>query len=208
MFGVAHWIRSSDLPFRSSDLESLRTLAPLTAVALENARIRSEIQSQADLDSMAGIWNRRKLDQLMIEETRRAVRYHRSLSALIIDVDQFKLFNDDYGHPSGDALLKALSEGLRAGIRSVDHVGRFGGEEFLILLPETGRVDATMLAERIRRSVETTVAIYRDGIRLTCTISIGVASIPEDALGAGALIEAADVALYKAKNMGRNRVVT
>ena len=151
--------------------------------------------------------NRRSREMLR-DEMGRAVRYGRPLSVMMLDVDGFKQFNDQYGHPRGDILLQAIAEILKANVRSVDSAGRYGGEEFIIILPETARDDAFVLAERIRRAVETEPFPTGDGRSVQKTISIGVAAFPDDAQNAGDLLQHADAALYRAKRTGKNRVLT
>ena len=102
---------------------------PQAAVALENARVRAEIRTLADTDDLTGLWNRRRMQALLRAEIKRASRYHRAFSILMLDVDSFKTFNDTYGHPQGDQLLRSLARILRANVRSVDSVGRYGADE-------------------------------------------------------------------------------
>jgi diguanylate cyclase (GGDEF)-like protein len=125
----------------------------------------------------------------------------------MLDVDSFKAFNDTYGHPQGDNLLRSIASILQANVRSVDFLGRYGGEEFLIVLPETAKDDACRLAERIRGAVEEQAFVIVEGEAIRRTVSVGVASYPEDALNAGELVQRADEALYRAKRAGKNRVL-
>jgi diguanylate cyclase (GGDEF)-like protein len=141
-------------------------------------------------------------------EMSRATRYGRPLSVMMIDVDGFKGFNDTYGHPQGDVLLRLMATLLRTNTRSVDHVGRYGGEEFLVILPETTSEDAYYLAERMRHVIETAGFPTGRDESVVMTVSVGVASFPEDAANAGDLVQRADEAMYQAKRSGKNRVLT
>jgi diguanylate cyclase (GGDEF)-like protein len=205
--GVAQWVRQSGQPFTQEDIARLDTLAPQATIALENIRIRARMHHLAATDGLTGLWNQRKMTDQLREELRRAQRYQRVLSILMLDVDSFKTFNDTYGHPQGDHLLRNIAAILRSNIRTVDHVGRFGGEEFLVLLPETSKDDACRMAERIRRAVEERAYLNVDGEAVHRTISVGVASYPEDALNPSELVQRADEALYRAKRSGKNCVI-
>jgi diguanylate cyclase (GGDEF)-like protein len=207
VLGVAQWARQSGHPFTLEDIARLDTLVPQATIALENIRIRARMHHLAATDGLTGLWNQRKMTELLRDELRRAQRYQRVLSILMLDVDSFKAFNDTYGHPQGDHLLRSIATILSSNIRAVDHVGRYGGEEFLILLPETTKDDACRLAERIRGAVEERSRLTVDGETVHRTISVGVASYPEDALNPTELVERADEALYRAKRSGKNRVI-
>jgi diguanylate cyclase (GGDEF)-like protein len=206
VLAVAQWIRPAGRPFTHEDVTRLGALIPQAAVALENVRIRERMHSLAETDGLTGLWNHRKLHELLAIEIRRAARYHRPLAALMIDVDDFKRFNDTFGHPVGDLLLRSLATVLTSSTRMVDSVGRYGGEEFMVILPETGKDDACRLAERIRVAVTSQAYVKAAGESVGRTVSIGVAAFPEDALNAADLIQRADEALYSAKHGGKNRV--
>ena len=161
----------------------------------------------AATDGLTNLWNHRKMHELLRVEMKRSTRYHRAMSVLMLDVDSFKTFNDTYGHPQGDQLLRNIAAILRAGVRNVDFVGRYGGEEFLVLLPETTKDDACRMAERIRSDVEAQAVLDIDGKTVCRTVSVGVASYPEDALNPADLVQKADEALYRAKRSGKNCVI-
>jgi len=130
---------------------------------------------------------------------------------IMLDVDGFKTYNDTYGHPQGDVLLKQLADVLAANVRDVDIVGRYGGEEFIIVLPETGKDSAFQTAERLRNAVACCIfpgTPGEDGTTVRKTISLGVATFPIDADDAHALVSKADQALYRAKHAGRNRTIS
>lgn len=207
LLGVAQWIRPTNRPFTPEDVARLDSLVPQAAVALENVRIREAMHNLASTDGLTGLWNHRRMHELLREEMRRATRYHRVLSVLMMDVDSFKTFNDTYGHPAGDQLLRTIASILRANVRNVDYVGRYGGEEFLVILPETSKDDACRMAERIRSAVEELAVMQIQGRDIRRTVSVGVASYPEDALNPGELVQQADDALYRAKRAGKNCVI-
>ncbi len=190
--------------FTEEDASLASTFANQVAVALENARIFKESQDQAITDSLTGVYNRRGLFQIGEFEFLRARRINRPFSAMIFDIDHFKKVNDQYGHATGDQTLHGLAERCRAGSRAVDLVGRYGGEEFVTLLPETHLESARLVAERLRQSIMEN-PFTTDAGPLDITISIGVAEATKlDTLST--LIERADAALYNAKRAGRNRV--
>ena len=207
LLGVAHWTRAQSRPFTSEDIACLDSLVPQAAIALENVYIRAQMRDLAATDGLTQLWNHQRMYDLLREEIRRATRYKRALSVLMMDVDGFKTFNDSYGHPQGDRLLKTVAGILQAGVRNVDHVGRYGGEEFMIILPETFKDAACHLAERIRAQVEEHAWVMIDEHPIRRTVSIGVAAYPEDALNADELVQRADEAMYRAKRAGKNRVL-
>jgi two-component system cell cycle response regulator len=168
---------------------------------------RTELERLSVTDELTGLANRRRLMAELERELRRSGRHGRSFSILMLDVDRFKHFNDTYGHPAGDAVLKRLATTLRECVRDVDTVARYGGEEFMVILPETPAAEAARVAERIRASAETDRFTPDGGsVALNVTVSIGYAWFPENAKTPEALIEAADQALYRSKESGRNRV--
>jgi diguanylate cyclase (GGDEF)-like protein len=160
-----------------------------------------EFQRLANVDTLTGLPNRAALDARILEEFERAFRYDQPMSILFIDIDHFKQINDRLGHAAGDQVLRRIADGLRQTARSIDFVGRYGGEEFLVIAPGTWTADATILGERLRVQSQELTA---DG---TITISIGIAGFPEHAMDSKSLIERADRALYTAKSSGRNRAV-
>ena len=168
----------------------------------ERKIIEEELKASATLDKLTGIYNRRKLESLLESELERAARYGSQLSLIMIDVDFFKKINDTYGHLAGDDVLRALSVVVKDNIRKADFFGRWGGEEFLILAPETAGEETSELAEKIRRLIETHPFENVGGV----TISCGITQFQEND-GLDTFIKRADDALYRAKNQGRNRVV-
>lgn len=200
-------IESSQLDaFDESDLVTVQSLANQAGVAIENARLFQQVQKLAITDGLTGIFNRRHLLELAQHEYERFQRFHRPLSALMLDLDHFKHVNDAYGHPVGDQVLIALTQCCNEHLRATDLFGRYGGEEFLALLPETEHAQAMQVAERLRQKVEEILLSSNKG-PVHITISIGVATLdPNSGLDLDQLIVKADDALYAAKAAGRNRV--
>jgi diguanylate cyclase (GGDEF)-like protein len=177
-----------------------------TAAALRLAT--AELERLATTDALTGLLNRRRFAERLGVELRRAARYGRPVAVVMLDLDHFKQVNDGRGHQFGDRVLVTATRTLRAQVRESDVVGRYGGEEFIVLLPETGLRAATIVAEKLRSAIA--AAPFGDeGAALQLTISAGVAAYPEcGAVDEDALVRLADEALYQAKRAGRNRVMT
>ncbi len=191
--------------FGPRQVELLMTLAAHASVALDGARLLEEVQRLAVTDELTGAHNRRHLFELAEHEFRQATRYVRPLAAIMFDIDRFKDINDRYGHAIGDMVLRWVADHCRAVIREADVWGRYGGEEFAVVLPETALKGAEELAERLRvRVADTPIATPRGPIPVT--ISLGVAELQESMRDVHALIDRADAAMYFAKRTGRNRV--
>lgn len=184
----------------------LELLAAHAAVALDNARLFREVQRLAITDPLTGPYNRRGLFEMGQREIERYRRFGRPLSIIILDIDHFKEINDSFGHAIGDQVLRGLAYCIRQHIREVDSLGRYGGEEFVILLPETPREAAAQAAERLRLQIASSPIQTTNGV-LTITVSLGVAQFNEKTADLDALIDRADAAMYAAKQSGRNRVV-
>ncbi len=181
-------------------------VAKQLAIALQNAQLFIKTRELGYRDPLTGLFNRRYFEEALEREVRRAIRYNLPLSLLIADIDHFKIYNDNQGHHQGDNVLREVTACLTENTRQVDIVARFGGEEFVVILPMTTKTHARLVAEKLRRSVEETKIPGEEilpGGRLT--ISFGLAAYPEDASHPTGLIQAADAALYVAKRKGRNR---
>ncbi len=221
-----HWARSmASAPLRSKgqvfgflNLEScqpgfynqqhadrLQAFADQAAVAIENARLYAEVQQYAITDELTEIYNRRGLFELGRREVERAHRYGRSLSAVMIDTDKFKEINDSYSHAVGDHVLKTLAERWKASIREVDILGRYGGDEFVILLPETDLENAMQVADRLRLAI-CSKPIETPAADIPLSVSIGVACLTDAIKSFDELIDKADEALFRSKDAGRNQV--
>jgi diguanylate cyclase (GGDEF)-like protein len=164
---------------------------------LENQRLFAEVQRLAITDPLTGLFNRRRLDEALATEFERARRYKRPLSMIMLDMDSLKGINDNYGHPVGDAALKMVADAIRGQIRRVDLPARFGGDEFIVLLPEVERSVAMRIAERIRSQLQP-----RKPTEDMFTVSGGVAQLQEEHATADDLLRAVDRALYRAKREG------
>jgi two-component system chemotaxis family response regulator WspR len=169
-------------------------------------RALAALRDQATRDGLTGVWNRQMIFDTLAQELARAAREGTSLSIVMADLDKFKSINDTFGHPVGDAVLQEASRRMSKCVRSYDHVGRYGGEEFLIVLPNCNEDEARTVIERLRQSIAD-APMNGDGRELHVTCSLGVAFVgTQKGISVAALVHAADEALYFAKQNGRNRV--
>jgi diguanylate cyclase (GGDEF)-like protein len=180
-------------------------LCSQAAIALENARLHDVVQYQAITDELTGLVNRRRFLDALRSEITKGQRLGGRLSVVLTDLDDFKLINDSFGHHAGDDVLLAFADLLRAHGRDGDVAARLGGEEFAILLPETGVEGASVVAERLRHSLSDRRIKIGDKMKVTVTASFGVAE-HEEGQSVDELLRAADSALYRAKELGKNRV--
>ena len=171
---------------------------------LEEQKMRDELVRMASVDELTGIWNRRKFLELAENEAERYVRYLRPYSLMMIDLDYFKTVNDRFGHVSGDNALKQFAGIVSRQIRSIDIFGRLGGEEFGIIMPETGIEEALVLGGRIFKALHSTDINVADGSAVRVTASIGLAQACKAHNSLDEVISAADTALYRAKQKGRD----
>ena len=194
--------------FSERDKLALALLAKVAALALQKYELIEQMRSLAITDDLTGIYNHRFFAERLSQEIARAMRLKRPLSVVMFDIDYFKKYNDANGHQAGDEALIKIATILRDGTRASDFVSRYGGEEFLLILPDTPRDVARVVAERIRRIVEDTAFEGEESIPgKKLTISAGVATWPDDCEDPAFLVKRADDALYQAKRLGRNRVV-
>jgi len=194
--------------FSREDLDFVEFLAGLISFAVERANLFERFKELSIKDGLTNSLNRRKFNMDIVNEIKRAKRYHRDLSLLMIDIDWFKKYNDFHGHTSGDSVLRELVRLIKKESRETDRLYRYGGEEFIIILPETGKLEAVGLANRLREEVQKKIFAGEElsQPKTALTISIGVSSFPDDGEGIKQLIDAADKALYTAKEKGRNQV--
>jgi diguanylate cyclase (GGDEF)-like protein len=192
-------------PFTPDEMALCEQAAGQIALAIAKVKLFEETQRLAITDELTGIYNRRGLYELGRREVERALRFHRPLSAIMLDIDHFKRFNDVYGHAIGDQVLHNLAQRIQNTVRDIDIVGRYGGEEFVVLLPENELSTAGLVAERLHSRIVEQPIPTRAGA-LSITVSIGVASAALGVRDLDTLIKHADVALYRAKETGRNRV--
>jgi len=184
------------------------TTAGHIALALANLRLRETLRMQSIRDPLTGLFNRRYMEESLARELRRAARNRRRLGAIMFDLDKFKVFNDTYGHEAGDALLRKLGGFLRSRTRGEDIACRYGGEEFVVILPEASIEVTQQRAERLREEFKHLSVQHRGRTLGALTLSIGVAVFPEHGTTAEDILHTVDSALYRAKAEGRDRVVT
>lgn len=197
--------RACDRPFDRASLDLFQAIAPQLAVAIDRATLKERVGKFEQLsvtDTLTGLLNRRYMEARLLEEIKRSVRHSFPMSFIMLDVDSFKSYNDQYGHPAGDEALKLVGNVITDALRGADVAARFGGEEFAILLPQTTAEEAAAIAERIRGHIEQTRFPKR-----RVTTSIGIASCSAELCMSADLVSAADKALYEAKRRGRNRVI-
>lgn len=188
-------------------LEKFIIVARQFSLEMEKAQLYETVQALAITDGLTGVFVRRHFIEKFKEELERSSRHRSKTSFMMIDLDHFKEMNDRFGHLMGDAMLKDVARVLKQNVREIDLVGRYGGEEFCVFLPETDKAGASVVAERLRSSVSFQEFMIYDEI-VKATISVGVSTFPDDSKKINELIEFADKALYKAKAEGRNRVVS
>ena len=201
--GVLNLGDSQEGAFTKEDLRLLILVASQASGAIQKTLMLEEIKELAITDDLTGLYNRRHFMLRMNDEVARANRFVQEFSVIFLDVDEFKRYNDAFGHETGDRALKELGGVLKNLARTTDILARYGGEEFVLLLPTTGREEALIAAERIRIGIEEHVFPRRKRL----TVSVGVATFPEDAAEPADLLNRADRALYQAKREGRNRIV-
>ncbi len=188
-----------------SSYARFRLLVPQIAIELRKVELYEQVQQLSIIDGLTETYLRRYMMSRLEEEVDRARRLGMTFSVGMVDVDFFKKCNDKYGHLVGDTVLKKISERIKKSVREVDMVARYGGEEFCVVLPETNKNSALVVAERIRKSVEAKeISAFDEKIKMT--VSVGIATYPDDGTDVNTLLENSDSALYKAKRKGRNRV--
>lgn len=195
--GSEYWLEQNIIPIKDEE----GNLVEYMAIG-EDISAKKELESLSMIDQLTKIYNRRKLDEILTHEFNRAIRYEKPLSIMLIDIDFFKKINDSYGHPIGDEVLYSVAQTFKNHIRSTDYVGRYGGEEFMIICPETKKEDVMILAEKLRKTIEE----YSFKVVKNVTVSIGVSEYMAEC-SVNDIIERADKALYKAKAQGRNQVI-
>jgi diguanylate cyclase (GGDEF)-like protein len=190
--------------FSDRDLELLQAIGPQLAVAIDRGTLKDkagQFEQLSVTDALTKLLNRRYLEERLAEEIQRSKRHRFPMSLMMLDVDEFKSYNDNWGHPAGDIALRIVADILKETLRAADVAARYGGEEFAVLLPQTTSSEAAAIAERIRQRIERTEFPKRK-----VTVSIGIASVSAEIESADEIVNAADNALYDAKNQGRNNV--
>ncbi len=206
--GLLFLRRSMSDAFTGSEIDFIKRIGDHVASVMTRVLIHQKTKNLAFTDELTGVFNRRYFNQRYAREIGRAKRYNRRLSALMIDIDHFKQYNDTLGHIMGDQVLRLMAEIFENNIRKADVISRYGGEEFVIILPEIDAARAFVVAEKLLTVVENSVFPGTEKLPAgKITISIGVASFPQDGSAPAEVLNEADKALYAAKKMGRNRVV-
>ncbi|HTS36131.1 MAG TPA: diguanylate cyclase [Candidatus Solibacter sp.] len=205
--GILHFQATDEHPSLDTDFSLKNTFAGQVGLSIANIRLREALRTQSIRDPLTGLFNRRYLEEMMAKEARRAVRASYGLGILILDLDHFKKFNDTYGHDAGDAVLRETAVLLSKSVRAEDIVCRFGGEEFVIVLPMADLKASQARAERIRTKMSELAVLHQGQSLGKISLSIGVAALPDHGTAPKELLELADAALYRAKREGRDRVV-
>jgi diguanylate cyclase (GGDEF)-like protein/PAS domain S-box-containing protein len=205
--GILHFEFVQPEELSDSEKSFASTFADQIALSVANLRLREALRNQSIRDPLTGLYNRRYLEEMMERETRRAVRAEHGLGVLMLDLDHFKKFNDTYGHDAGDTVLRETTSFLVKSVRAEDIVCRYGGEEFVIILPMADLHASHARAERIRSKIRDLSAMHQGQTMGILTLSIGVAELPDHGTTPKELLAAADAALYRAKREGRDRVV-
>jgi diguanylate cyclase (GGDEF)-like protein len=194
-------------PITKDDIHMLTMLANQAGLAIENSQLYEKTVMLANLDSLTALWNHGYFQYLLNTELEKSRAGQTPLSLLMLDIDYFKIYNDTLGHQPGDRILKELATLLKNQSRKMDFVCRYGGEEFAMILPQTDKKEALMIAERLKADIEKYTFIHEEILpNKKLTVSLGISSFPEDGLLPAELIAAADKFLYQAKNKGRNKI--
>jgi diguanylate cyclase (GGDEF)-like protein len=206
--GILHFQATNEFPqFDESNLSLKNTFAGQVGLSIANIRLREALRNQSIVDALTGLFNRRYLEEILEREVRRALRSDQPLGVMMLDLDHFRQFNDTFGHEAGDAVLRETAAFLKGSVRAEDIVCRFGGEEFVVILPMGDARITHARAERIRSKVHELTVLHQGKSMGVVTVSVGVAALPEHGASSKTLLEAADAALYRAKREGRDRVL-
>ncbi len=207
ILGVVELINSlEDGDFSEADLKILSTIADYAAIAIENAHYVQKVRELVITDDLTGLYNARHLHELLDYEVERAKRYGADLSLVFIDLDHFKNVNDTYGHLVGSRLLTEIGHLIHNHIRKVDMAARYGGDEFVIVLPNTSKEGAIAMVTKLRQKIREHDFLAGDGCRIRVTASFGIASFPEDAQNKHDIIRLADRAMYDVKETTRDAI--
>jgi len=206
--GILHFQATDEAPvLADAELSLKTTFAGQVGLSVANIRLREALRAQSIKDPLTGLYKRRYPTEMLDREIRRAVRAEQSLGILMLDLDHFKKFNDTYGHDAGDTVLREAASFLSQSIRVEDVVCRFGGEEFVVILPTADLNASHTRAERICSKLRELTVLHQGQSLGMITVSVGVAALPQHGTSPRELLDAADAALYRAKREGRDRVV-
>jgi len=209
LLGVINLHKKPEGGFSEREIRLTQAVTAQAAIAIDNARLYQQTRELSNTDSLTRLANRRQFQTVLEKEFAQARRYRSNFSLIMVDIDHFKLYNDCHGHLQGDGVLREVAHILQDNIREIDLAARFGGEEFIILMPKTNKEGARAAAEKLRRCVagKDFPGAGQSQPEGRLTLSLGIAEFPDDGQEPEALLERADQALYQAKNMGRNRTV-
>lgn len=205
-YEMEHYTQEKEEKMLESRRMVVTRIAELYALSLVNLRLRETLKQDSIRDALTGMYNRRYMEGSLERETRRAERHKKPVGVIMLDVDHFKLFNDTHGHEAGDVVLRELGVFLRHNTRGEDIACRYGGEEFLLIMPDASLENTRRRAETLQQEIQQLPIQYQHK-SLQVTISVGVASLPEHGTSVKEVLKIADAALYQAKSEGRNRVV-
>ncbi len=194
--------------FTEAKQQLIRTVAQSLSLALVNLRLRETLRQQSIRDPLTGLFNRRYMEESLEREILRATRAQHPLGVIMLDIDHFKQFNDNFGHEAGDAILRKLSVFLRSNVRGEDIACRYGGEEFVLILPDASAEITQQRAEKIRQGIKHLKVRFNHKVLKSLTVSLGIAMLPDQGSTGEVILRASDGALYQAKAAGRDRVVT
>jgi len=206
VLGVIQLINVDMKHFGDNDMLALQALADYAAIAIDNARAVERIQELTITDDCTGLYNARHLYKTLEAEVYRSARFGYEFSVLFLDLDHFKKVNDTHGHLVGSKLLAEIGYAIKAHLRLIDYAFRYGGDEFVVLLPQTGKDSALVVARRIRDVFRSTLFLKEENLNLNIRASMGVATYPEDAKSAHEIIRQADEMMYMVKNTTRDNI--
>lgn len=204
--GVLAMASTTERVLSAPEMDRLGVLGSQISLSLQNALLLAELERLAVTDRLTHLYNKAYFQQRLEEEFGRSSRFGLHLSVLFIDLDDFKLLNERFGHPCGDEVLREVSSVIRSGLRSMDVAARYSGEEFAVLLPQTDLAGARRVADRILEEVQSLSISCDRSLSVSCTVSIGMAAFPENAATSTRLVEASQRALHSAKQAGKNRI--
>ena len=208
IIGTLSFFRDAGHIIKKTEFDFLKRISEEVEICINRALLFHRTQESTIVDELTSIFNRRYFNRIFQREIKRAERYKRNLSILMIDIDDFKVINDTFGHLKGDDVLQATAQILKRNLRRADILFRYGGEEFVILLPETSLNNALRVGEKLRKAIQEHFAMTNYQInRHKITISIGISNFPMDGYSSEKLLEIADQHLYRAKSLGKNRTV-
>jgi diguanylate cyclase (GGDEF)-like protein len=206
VLGVIELLNADSVNGNHRQTQLLEALADFVAIAIENARFVAKIKELTIIDDVTGLYNSRHLHTLLETEISRSIRYQSPFSLIFMDLDFFKLVNDNYGHLVGSRLLHEVGQVLKFNLRTIDWGLRYGGDEFIIILPQSGKKEGLLVCQRLRQTLNDTVFFEKENLNIRIHASWGIATFPDDAKDKENLIKQADQSMYLVKRSGRNGI--